>query len=141
MKTTSEGHKQISCPKCGSPLVQGKAPFYIRGQYLGDFDSIICTTNSDFSALTESGYIEATKMAQKLGLIGPASKEDEIEDSTKFVRDLQNGLHSSASEKSQVQYDDEFIYPDFNFSKSVTPPTLENSLNRWISVKIIRKAK
>lgn len=69
MGIASEGSELIRCPICTSPLVQGKAPFYIRGEYVGDFESIICK-NSHFSALTESGYIEATRIAEQHGLIG-----------------------------------------------------------------------
>jgi hypothetical protein len=47
----------------------------------------------------------------------------------------------TTSEKNQVQCEDEFIYSDFKLSEGATPATLEDLLNRWTSVKIIRKVK
>ncbi len=73
MNTPSEGFEAVSCPKCESPLVQGNAPFYLHGEYIGSFQSLICEI-CHYSALTESGYRNATRIAEQLALIGPASE-------------------------------------------------------------------
>ncbi len=59
----------IGCPKCASPLKRGNAPFYLHGEYVGVFESIICEI-CNYSALTEKGYEMAMLEAKKLGLIG-----------------------------------------------------------------------
>ena len=82
MGANSEGFGGLNCPKCGSILVEGNAPFYLHGQYVGIFKSLICKENSHFYALTESGYRDATRVAQQLGLIGPAEEvhiEEEVD--------------------------------------------------------------
>ena len=84
MDSTSEALNPPSCPKCGSPLVQENAPFYVRGQYLGDFESVVCKTNSDYTALTELGFIDASIMAEERHLIGPA---EEVDDEDKELRE------------------------------------------------------
>jgi hypothetical protein len=93
MDTTSEGFEAVSCPECGSPLVQGNAPFYLHGEYVGTFESLICK-NSHFSALTESGYKDATRIAEQLGLIGPASEEDGRMEGIKRMEGFVYKLHS-----------------------------------------------
>lgn len=60
----------LDCPRCSTPLVRRKAPFVLRGEYVGRFESVTCSI-CYYSALTSSGYEEATLEARKLGLIGP----------------------------------------------------------------------
>jgi hypothetical protein len=79
MDIISEAAHTLTCPKCGSTLVLGIAPFYVRGEYLGNFESVICK-NSHFSALTESGLRDASTIAERRGLIGPVEEVYDDED-------------------------------------------------------------
>lgn len=63
--------EELSCPRCQSPLVQKKAPFYLHGEHVGNFESLVCDM-CRFSALTSKGYQDATVEAERFGLIGPA---------------------------------------------------------------------
>ena len=67
VKTTSG---DIGCPRCESPLRVGQAPFYLHGEYVGNCESLVCPI-CNYSALTSSGYLEATAKAKMQGLIGP----------------------------------------------------------------------
>lgn len=79
MDTVSKATHTPSCPKCGSILILENTPFYVRGEYLGNFESVICK-NSHFSALTESGFKDASIIAEQRGLIGPAEEVYDDED-------------------------------------------------------------
>lgn len=60
---------ELICPRCQSPLTRRTAPFFIRNQYVGKFDSIVCGI-CPYSALTSTGYKAAMLEAEKLGLVG-----------------------------------------------------------------------
>jgi len=66
---------EIGCPRCKTPLRIGKAPFNLHGEHVGNFESLICPI-CHYSALTSSGYQEATIQAKMQGLIGPEEKFD-----------------------------------------------------------------
>jgi len=72
IRTTSG---EIGCPKCKTPLRLGKAPFYLHGEHVGNFESLICPI-CNYSTLTSSGYQEATVKAKQQSLIGPEEKFD-----------------------------------------------------------------
>lgn len=65
----------IGCPRCETPLQTGKAPFYLHGEHVGNFDSLVCPI-CNYSMLTSFGYNEATKAANIQGLVGPKEKID-----------------------------------------------------------------
>ncbi len=64
----SEG--ALECPRCQSPMVERRAPFYLHGEYVGAFESVVCDM-CHYSLLTSSGYDKAMTEASKFGLVGP----------------------------------------------------------------------
>jgi hypothetical protein len=63
----------LLCPRCGSPLVDKNASFYLHGQYVGKFGSKFCDICS-FSMLTSNGYEDALKASRQMALVGPAEE-------------------------------------------------------------------
>jgi len=51
-------------------MVKRRAPFYLHGEYVGSFESLVCDM-CHYSLLTSSGYDEAMTEASKFGLVGP----------------------------------------------------------------------
>ena len=118
MEITSEGLEMASCQECGSRLVLKNAPFYLHGEYIGDFESLVCEkSSSHFSALTESGYIKATRIAEQRGLIGPTSEE----------------------EKPIPLKDYDVSIYTLHFPGEAAAHTLNAQLNHWINMKVIKK--
>lgn len=64
----------LDCPRCGTVLVNGKSPLYLRKEYVGVFDSLLCRM-CHYYLLTASGYDNALIEARKYGLVGP---EEEV---------------------------------------------------------------
>jgi hypothetical protein len=60
----------LDCPRCGTTFVKGKAPFYLRGEYVGTFEALVCDI-CHYSLFTPSGYDHAMIEARKYGLVGP----------------------------------------------------------------------
>lgn len=60
---------KIGCGICGTALTKGSAPFYIRKEYVGIFESYVCPI-CNYSALTEDGYKAGIKQAKRMGLCG-----------------------------------------------------------------------
>ena len=58
---------KIGCGRCGTALIKGSAPFYIRKEYVGVFESYVCPI-CNYSALTEGGYEAAIKQAKRMDL-------------------------------------------------------------------------
>lgn len=76
---------EIECPNEDGVLRDGKAPFYFKNQLIGNFDALVCS-KCEYYALTSSGYTEAMKEAEKLGLVGPPeSSETEIYEKQKDI--------------------------------------------------------
>lgn len=66
---------EVGCPRCETVLQRGNAPFYIEGEYVGTFESLICLV-CNFSALTQNGYEKAVLKAREFGLVGEAEVSD-----------------------------------------------------------------
>lgn len=60
---------KIGCGRCGTALVIRNAPFYIREEHVGSFQSHVCPI-CNYSALTEDGYKESMKQARRMALVG-----------------------------------------------------------------------
>lgn len=60
----------LECPRCNSPLMKKLSPFYLRGEHIGRFESLVCDI-CNYSALTAIGYDKAMLEARKFGLVGP----------------------------------------------------------------------
>src|SRR5579875_478909 len=67
----------LNCPRCGTSLVKGLAPFILHGEYVGRFESIECKI-CNYSALTANGYDRAMSAAKSLALVGTAEGEEEL---------------------------------------------------------------
>ena len=61
---------ELGCPRCKTPLVEGKSPFYFQKVKVGSFDSLRCDF-CGFFILTEIGFRESSKSITKLGLVEP----------------------------------------------------------------------
>ena len=59
---------KIGCPRCETALSKDQAPFYLHGEYVGNFESYVCSM-CHYSALTEDGYESARIQAKRLYLI------------------------------------------------------------------------
>lgn len=59
----------LDCPRCGTTLVTGKAPFYLNGEYIGVFEAMVCNI-CHYSLFTPTGYDHAMAEASSYGLIG-----------------------------------------------------------------------
>jgi len=70
---------KIGCPICQTPLVEGIAPYYLKGIKVGEFDSLVCEM-CRYSVLTEKGYVESGKRAEEMGLIGAPEVVPEIKE-------------------------------------------------------------
>jgi hypothetical protein len=68
----------LDCPRCGTTMVMGKAPFYLNGEYIGTFEAMICDI-CNYSLFTPAGYDHAMEEASRYGLIG--SPEEIIRES------------------------------------------------------------
>ena len=64
---------KIGCGRCGTALAVGGAPFYIRKEYVGVFESYVCPI-CNYSALTEDGYEAGIRQAKRMGLCGRVPK-------------------------------------------------------------------
>ena len=64
---------KIGCGRCGTALAVGGAPFYIRKEYVGVFESYVCPI-CNYSALTEGGYKAGMRQAKRMGLCGKMPK-------------------------------------------------------------------
>ena len=64
---------KIGCGVCGTALAVGGAPFYIRKERVGVFESYVCPI-CNYSALTEDGYKAAMRQAKRMGLCGRVPK-------------------------------------------------------------------
>ena len=64
---------KIGCGRCGTALAVGGAPFYIRKEYVGVFESYVCPI-CNYSALTEDGYEAGIRQAKRMGLCGQVPK-------------------------------------------------------------------
>ena len=62
---------KIGCGRCRTALAVGGAPFYIRKERVGIFESYVCPI-CNYSALTEGGYEAAMRQARRMGLCGQA---------------------------------------------------------------------
>ena len=62
---------KIGCGRCGTALTVDGAPFYIRKEYVGVFESYVCPI-CNYSALTEDGYEAGIRQAKRMGLFGQA---------------------------------------------------------------------
>lgn len=102
MISHSESTDELGCPKCDSPLVQREAPFYLHGEFVGVFESLVCEM-CHFSALTSQGYQKAIVEAEKFGLVGPA---EEISVKGKVIGE------------SVTPIDDQFVVPNVAMSTS-----------------------
>jgi hypothetical protein len=60
----------LDCPRCGTAMVIDKAPFYIRGEYVGTFEAVICKM-CNYSLFTSTGHDNAILEARRYGLVGP----------------------------------------------------------------------
>ncbi|MDP9342740.1 MAG: hypothetical protein M3Q23_11755 [Actinomycetota bacterium] len=65
---------EVKCPRCMSHMVEKRAPFYLHGEYVGLFESLVCDI-CYYSLLTAAGYDKAMTEAREFGLVGP---EEEI---------------------------------------------------------------
>src|SRR5919112_1135981 len=70
------------CPRCQSPMVEGRAPFYLHDEYVGIFESLVCDM-CHYSLLTSAGYDKAMIEARRFGLVGP--EEDVINETVEMV--------------------------------------------------------
>jgi hypothetical protein len=68
--TPTSSDNDTICPTCRGIMTYKKAPFYLHGKLVGDFDSVVCG-KCGYSLLTASGYDKAIIEAQKLKLVGP----------------------------------------------------------------------
>ncbi|MGC1928250.1 MAG: hypothetical protein WA667_04700 [Candidatus Nitrosopolaris sp.] len=76
----------LDCPRCGTSLVNDKAPFYLNGEYIGKFEAIVCDM-CHYSLFTPSGYDQAMLEARRYGLVGPPEEiiEETLESSEQEV--------------------------------------------------------
>lgn len=82
---------ELGCPRCKTPLTEGKSPFYHHEIKVGSFDSLRCDFCGYF-VLTESGFRESTKAIIQHGLTEP------VGDFTAIVDDTMKLLYPNASE-------------------------------------------
>ena len=68
----------LGCPSCKIELETKDSPFYVHGEYVGHFESLVCSICS-FHLFTAKGYDAAIKQASKFGLVGQ-KEEVEIDD-------------------------------------------------------------
>ena len=102
----------LGCPRCETPLQKGIAPFNLHGEYIGNFDSLVCPI-CNYSMLTSSGYTEVTKEACIQGLVGPEEKIDipEIgEISYKFAPNIRTKVHTKQLRQHKSVGDDDTRY-------------------------------
>lgn len=94
----------LECPRCQSPMVEREAPFYLHGEYVGSFESLVCDM-CHYSLLTSYGYDEAMIEASKFGLVGPQEeiiKETvEMSDASYAFEDLDLVMYSDYFNQSQ----------------------------------------
>ena len=126
----------LGCPRCETPLQEGRSPFNLHGEYVGNFNSLVCPI-CNYSMLTSSGYIEATKEANTQGLVGPEEKIDipEIgEVFYKFTTNLITKIQTKQLRQQKSVGDDDTRY--VGEILEVITPTIVNGL---IKNKIILK--
>lgn len=68
---------ELLCSKCHIPLIESKTPFHFKGQYIGQFDALVCQI-CRYSLLTSSGYDKAMETTKSFGLVGPAQTISEV---------------------------------------------------------------
>jgi hypothetical protein len=96
-------HGWVECPRCRTELVTGKAPFYLRGEYVGTFEAIICDM-CHYSLLTSSGYDHAMLEARNYGLVGPPEEiiRETLETSEQQLIFQEIKVSSNVDNKSQI---------------------------------------
>lgn len=67
----------LGCPDCKTSLQSRKSPFDFHGEYVGHFESYVCSI-CNFHLFTSKGYDDAIKTAKGFGMIGLS--EFEIDD-------------------------------------------------------------
>jgi len=72
---------ELGCPRCKTPLTEGKSPFYHHEIKVGSFDSLRCDFCGYF-VLTERGFRESTKAIIQHGLTEPIRDFTAIVDNT-----------------------------------------------------------
>lgn len=72
----------LGCPDCKTSLQSRKSPFNFHGEYVGHFESYVCSI-CNFHLFTSKGYDNAIKTAKSFGMIGLSELEidDLIEES------------------------------------------------------------
>ena len=81
---------KIGCPRCETALSKDQAPFYLHGEYVGNFESYVCSM-CHYSALTEDGYESARIQARLLSLIEKGPDVPEIQESKLAFNNLAVG--------------------------------------------------
>ena len=93
----------LDCPRCGTTLVRGKAPFYLKGEYVGTFEAMVCDI-CHYSLFTPLGYDLAMSEASKYGLIGQPEEiiREIVEPSEQEVVFQEIMLSSNAENRKQI---------------------------------------
>lgn len=118
LRNSKEG---LDCPRCGTTLVMGKAPFYLKGEYVGTFEAMVCDI-CHYSLFTSSGYDHAMAEASKYALIGPPEEiiRESMEQSQQEVIFQEIVISSNAQNTKQI-----IIKPD---SEKVEANSLSNEV-------------
>jgi len=90
----------IGCPRCGTVLTEGNAPFFLQGEYVGVFESIVCSI-CHYSALTENGYGDAVVKAKKLGIMGVNTDLPDIEETEFILNQQSEGVNETLLQKQE----------------------------------------
>ncbi len=96
-RTSSGG---IGCPRCRTVLNEGNAPFFLQGEYVGVFESIVCPI-CHFSALTEKGYGNAVVKAKKLGIMSVDTEFPDIEETEFVINQQSEGFNETLLQKQE----------------------------------------
>lgn len=59
---------ELGCPRCNTQLVDGKVPYFVNGDKVGEFDGLLCKI-CRYGLLSEKGYEDSGKKLKEMGIV------------------------------------------------------------------------
>jgi len=116
---------ELGCPRCNTVLEIGKSPFNIHEEYVGHFESLLCSI-CNYHLFTATGYDNAIKKASTFGLVGQEETKEEIEvdNLVENLFTLYVSLNSVPSSYDKLRIDgyDNDSMSRYNLTNIVLPP-------------------
>ena len=59
---------ELGCPRCNTQLVDGKVPYFVNGDKVGEFDGLLCKI-CRYGLLSEKGYEDSGKKLKEMCIV------------------------------------------------------------------------